>query len=106
MDAEDKIQNDLAKHLGGIPAIAFSNTIFGRGGYLTWALSRFRGIANWCSTLIGRLPEDPAKVTQIQDIIGPVNNCEVDNVASIMPAAKTSPRSGWSAAAIARKMVA
>jgi hypothetical protein len=44
-----------------------------RGGYLGWALGRFWGVANWSSTLYGRLEEDPANAKGVEEIIRPYN---------------------------------
>jgi hypothetical protein len=77
MDAEAIQQKDIAFQRGNAPAIALSYTIYEKGGYLGWALSRFWGVANWASTLNQRLEEDPADAMQIEDIIGPLNSWEL-----------------------------
>jgi len=59
--------------------MALSYTVYGKGGYLGWCLSRFWGVANWSSTLEQRLEEDPKDAIEIQDIIGPYNNWEISN---------------------------
>ncbi|HUX96904.1 MAG TPA: hypothetical protein VMV47_14310 [Bacteroidales bacterium] len=73
MDAEALQQKDIAIKRGNAPAIALSYTIYEKGGYLGWALSRFWGVANWASTLNQRLEEDPADAMEIEEIISPVN---------------------------------
>lgn len=78
MDAEALLQKDIAEKMGSAPAIALSYTIYEKGGYLGWCLSRFWGVGNWSSTLTGRLAEDPADAMEIHDIIGPLNNWEAD----------------------------
>ncbi|MDR6550718.1 hypothetical protein [Paenibacillus qinlingensis] len=75
-DAEALQQKDIAAHMGNAPAIALSYTIYERGGYLGWGLSRFWGVVNWSSTLPGRLLEDPSGMKEIHAIIGPLNNWE------------------------------
>lgn len=79
MDAEALQQKDIAQKRGNAPAMALSYTIYGKGGYLGWGLSRFWGVANWSSTLNHRLEEDPADAMETEDIIGPYNNWEVKN---------------------------
>ena len=76
MDAEALQQKDIAMKRGNAPAIGLSYTIYEKGGYLGWALSRFWGVANWASTLTRRLEEDPSDAMEIEDIIAPVNNWE------------------------------
>jgi hypothetical protein len=76
MDAEALQQKDIAMKRGNAPAIGLSYTIYEKGGYLGWALSRFWGVANWASTLNQRLEEDPSDAMQIEDIIAPLNNWE------------------------------
>lgn len=77
MDAEALQQKDIALKRGNTPAIALSYTIYEKGGYLGWALSRFWGVANWSSTLNQRLEEDPADAMEIEDIIAPLNKWEM-----------------------------
>jgi hypothetical protein len=77
MDAEALQQKDIARKRGNAPAMALSYTIYEKGGYLGWSLSRFWGVANWSSTLTHRLEEDPADAMETEDIIGPVNNWEL-----------------------------
>lgn len=79
MDAEALQQKDLAANMGNAPAIALSYMIYEKGGYMGWALGRFWGVANWSSTLNGRLPEDPVDKMETHDIIGPYNNWEKEN---------------------------
>jgi hypothetical protein len=79
MDAEALQQKDIAQNRGNAPAMALSYTIYGKGGYLGWGLSRFWGVANWSSTLNHRLEEDPADAMETEDIIGPYNNWELQN---------------------------
>ena len=76
MDAEALQQKDIAMKRGNAPAIALSYTIYEKGGYLGWALSRFWGVANWSSTLNQRLEEDPVDAMEIEDIIAPLNSWE------------------------------
>ncbi len=76
MDAEALQQKDIAQKRGNAPSMALSYTIYEKGGYLGWCLSRFWGVANWSSTLTHRLEEDPADAMEIEDIIGPYNNWE------------------------------
>ncbi|WP_298652655.1 hypothetical protein [uncultured Proteiniphilum sp.] len=79
MDAEALHQKDIAKQRGDSPAIAVSYTIYEKGGYLGWALSRFWGVANWSSTLNQRLIEDPADAREMEEVIHEWNNWEVDH---------------------------
>lgn len=79
MDAEALNQKDIARRRGDAPALALSYTIYDKGGYLGWSLARFWGVANWSSTLNGRLVEDPPDAMEIADIIGPYNNWEIKN---------------------------
>ncbi len=79
MDAEALHQKDMAHKRGDAPAIACSYTIYDKGGYLGWCVSRFWGVGNWSSTLIHRLEEDPSDPMEMEDIIGPYNNWEVKN---------------------------
>jgi hypothetical protein len=76
MDAEALQQKDIAGKRNNAPALALSYTIYEKGGYLGWALSRFWGVANWSSTLNQRLEEDPADAMEIEDIISLYNNWE------------------------------
>jgi hypothetical protein len=79
MDAEALHQKDIAEKRGNAPAMAISYTIYEKGGYLGWSLSRFWGVANWSSTLNGRLEEDPEDAMETHDIIRPYNNWELNN---------------------------
>lgn len=79
MDAEALHQKDIAEKRGNAPAMAISYTIYEKGGYLGWALSRFWGVSNWSSTLNGRLEEDPADAMETHDIIAPYNKWEINN---------------------------
>jgi|WetSurMetagenome_2_1015567.scaffolds.fasta_scaffold00496_19 hypothetical protein len=79
MDAEALQQKDIAEKRGNAPAMALSYTIYNKGGYLGWCLSRFWGASNWSSTLNQRLEEDPADAMEIEDIIGPFNKWEIEN---------------------------
>jgi hypothetical protein len=79
MDAEALQQKDIALKRANAPALALSYTIYEKGGYLGWSLSRFWGVANWSSTLNQRLEEDPADAMEIEDIIGPYNKWEAKN---------------------------
>jgi len=79
MDAEALQQKDIAQKRGNAPAMALSYTIYDKGGYLGWCLSRFWGVSNWSSTLNQRLEEDPADAMEIEDIIGPFNKWEIKN---------------------------
>lgn len=79
MDAEALYQKDVAEKKGNAPAITISYMICEKGGYLGWCLARFWGVANWSSTLNGRLEEDPADTLEVEDIIGPYNNWNVHN---------------------------
>jgi hypothetical protein len=76
-DAEALHQKDIAKQRGDSPAIALSYTIYEKGGYLGWALSRFWGVANWSSTHNQRLIEDPADAREMEEVIHEWNNWEV-----------------------------
>ena len=77
LDAEALMQKDIAQKRGGAPAIALNYTIYEKGGYLGWALARFWGVANWSSTLNGRLEEDPVDAREVEDVIREWNNWEV-----------------------------
>jgi hypothetical protein len=79
MDAEALHQKDIARRRGDSPAIALSYTIYEKGGYLGWALSRFWGVANWSSTHNQRLIEDPADAREMEEVIHEWNNWEVAN---------------------------
>jgi hypothetical protein len=79
MDAEAMHQKDIAQKRDDAPAMALSYTIYDKGGYLGWCLSRFWGVANWSSTLNQRLEEDPEDAMEIETIINPVNNWELRN---------------------------
>lgn len=76
MDAEALNQKDIALKRGKAPALALSYTIYEKGGYLGWCLARYWGVANWASTLNGRLIENPPDAMEIEDITGPFNNWE------------------------------
>lgn len=75
-DAEALQQKDIAAKMGNAPAMALSYTIYDKGGYLGWGLSRFWGVVNWSSTLPGRLKEDPTDMEETHAIVGPINNWE------------------------------
>jgi hypothetical protein len=79
MDAEAMHQKDIAGRRNNAPAMALSYTIYEKGGYLGWCLSRFWGVANWSSTLTQRLEEDPENAMEIENIINPINNWEIKN---------------------------
>lgn len=79
MDAEALLQKDIAEKSGDAPAMAISYTIYEKGGYLGWGLSRFWGVANWSSTLNGRLEIDPDDVMETHDVIGVYNNWELQH---------------------------
>jgi hypothetical protein len=79
MDAEALHQKDIAEKNGHAPAMALSYTIYEKGAYFGWALSRFWGVANWMSTLNHRLEEDPADAMEMEDVITGPNNWEVKN---------------------------
>jgi hypothetical protein len=76
MDAEALLQKDIAAENGNRPAMALSYTIYETGAYFGWALSRFWGVANWCSTLNARLIEDPPDAKEQEDVISKSNNWE------------------------------
>lgn len=77
MDAEALQQKDIAQKRGNAPAMALSYTIYEKGGYLGWSLSRFWGVGNWSSTHQHRLEEDPADAMETEAIISPYNNWEI-----------------------------
>ena len=77
MDAEALQQKDIAQKRGNAPAMALSYTIYEKGGYLGWGLSRFWGVGNWSSTLERRLEEDPVDAMETEAIISPYNNWEL-----------------------------
>jgi hypothetical protein len=77
MDTDAMNQKDLAEKMGHAPAMAISYTIYAKGGYLGWALSRFWGVANWASTLVGRLEEEPEDAPETHEVVGPCNRWEV-----------------------------
>lgn len=79
MDAEALQQKDIAQKRGNAPAMALSYTIYEKGGYLGWGLSRFWGVGNWSSTHNQRLEEDPADAMETEAIISPYNNWELTN---------------------------
>ena len=79
MDSEAMHQKDIASKKDNAPALALSYTIYEKGGYLGWSLSRFWGVANWSSTLNQRLEEDPPDMMEVEDIIKPYNNWEIRN---------------------------
>jgi hypothetical protein len=79
MDAEALHQKDIAEKRGNAPTMALSYTIYEKGGYLGWSLSRFWGVVNWSSTLNQRLEEDPADAMEMEDVIGAWNKWEVKN---------------------------
>lgn len=76
MDAEALHQKDIAEKRGKAPAMALSYAIYEPGAYFGWALSRFWGVANWSSTLNGRLIEDPEDAMEMEDVISKSNNWE------------------------------
>jgi hypothetical protein len=77
MDAEALHQKDIAQKRGNAPAMALSYTIYEKGAYLGWALSRFWGVGNWCSTLYGRLESDPADKMDDYEVVDQWNNWEI-----------------------------
>lgn len=79
MDAEAMNQKDIADKRGDVPAIALSYTIYEKGAYFGWALSRYWGVANWSSTLNERLEENPADMMEMEEVICPSNLWEVEN---------------------------
>ncbi len=79
MDAEALHQKDIAGKKNYAPAMALSYTIYEKGAYLGWCLSRFWGVANWSSTLNQRLEEDPADRAEIENLVGRYNNWEIDH---------------------------
>jgi hypothetical protein len=79
MDSEAMHQKDMASRNGNAPPMALSYTIYNKGGYLGWSLSRFWGVANWSSTLNQRLEEDPEDMMDVENIINAYNNWEIKN---------------------------
>lgn len=79
MDAEALMQKDIASKRNAAPAMALSYTIYEKGAYFGWTLSRFWGVANWSSTLNGRLEKDPADAMEMEDVINATNNWEIKN---------------------------
>jgi hypothetical protein len=79
MDAEALHQKDIANKRGNAPAMALSYTIYEKGAYLGWSLSRFWGVGNWASTLNYRLEEDPADAMEMEDVIGESNRWELQH---------------------------
>ena len=79
MDAEALYQKDVTAKKANAITIAISYTIYPKGGYLGWCLSRFWGVSNWSSTLIGRLEENPADALEIQEIVGQYNAWDIAN---------------------------
>lgn len=77
MDAEAMYQKDVAEKKGNSPAITISYMVTARGGYLGWCLGRFWGVANWSSTLYGKLEEDPADAMDVEEIMSPYNNWDI-----------------------------
>jgi hypothetical protein len=75
-ESEAILQKDIAKGNSNAPAMALSYTIYKKGAYLGWCLSRFWGVANWSSTYEHRLEEDPKDAMKIEDIVGAYNNWE------------------------------
>jgi len=76
MDAEALHQKDIAQKRGNAAAIALSYALSEKGAYLGWGLGRFWGVANWSSTLHGRLEEDPPHAMEMEDVISQPNNWE------------------------------
>lgn len=76
MDAEALLQKDIAEKRGHAPAIALSYALSEKGAYFGWGLGRFWGVANWSSTLNGRLEEDPPDAKEMEDVISHSNNWE------------------------------
>jgi len=79
MDAEALYQKDVAEKKGNAPAITISYMICEKGGYLGWCLGRFWGVANWSSTLYGRLEEDPVDAPEVEDVMTLYNNWDIRN---------------------------
>lgn len=79
MEGEALHQKDIADKRGKAPAIALSYALSEKGAYLGWALARFWGVANWSSTLNGRLEEDPEHALEMEDAITKPNNWEKQN---------------------------
>ena len=77
MDAEALHQKDIAAKNSNAPAMALSYTIYEKGAYFGWALSRFWGVSDWMSTLNHRMEEDPADAMENEDVISAPNNWEV-----------------------------
>ncbi len=68
---------DMAEKNDNAPAMALSYTIYEKGAYFGWALSRFWGVSDWMSTLNHRLEEDPPDAREMEDVITQPNNWEV-----------------------------
>jgi hypothetical protein len=79
MDAEALHQKDIADKRGNAPAMALSYTIYEKGGYFGWGLSRFWGVGNWSSVHNQRPEEDPADAMEMEDVISPFNRWEVQH---------------------------
>ncbi|OPZ70523.1 MAG: hypothetical protein BWY83_01596 [bacterium ADurb.Bin478] len=79
MDAEALHQKDIAAKKNHAPAMALSYTIYEKGAYLGWCLSRFWGVANWSSTLNQRLEEDPVDRAEIENLVGRYNHWEIEH---------------------------
>lgn len=78
-DAEAIHQKDIADKRGNAVAIALCYSTYTAGGYLGWSLSRFWGVASWNSTVNQNLEDDPADAMEIEDIVSPHNNWELQN---------------------------
>lgn len=76
-DAEALHQKDIAEKRGHSPAMALSYTIYEKGAYLGWSLSRYWGVANWASTINGRMDEDAPDKMEDYEVIGPWNHWEL-----------------------------
>ncbi|MFT3934450.1 MAG: hypothetical protein QM726_12585 [Chitinophagaceae bacterium] len=76
MDAEALLQKDIAAKRNNATAIALSYCLSEKGAYFGWGLARFWGVANWSSTLNGRLEEDPPNAMEMEDVIAHSNNWE------------------------------
>jgi hypothetical protein len=78
-EPEAFLQKDIAKSRNNAPAMVLSYTIYEKGGYFGWCLSRFWGVANWSSTLEHLLEKDPEDAMAIEDIVGKYNNWAILN---------------------------
>jgi hypothetical protein len=78
-EPEAMLQRSYARRDKATPQVLYNYTVYKDGAYLGWAMARFWGVNNWCSTLIQGIPEDDDDMKEEAELIGDYNRWEMEN---------------------------